>query len=267
MDKNQFGKTSKFFIKAVKREEKTILDDVYFTSPYKVMKPFEHQDGSIQVMLLSASAGIMEGDRQDFDFEIECGADFEFVSQSYDKIHKMKTGCAKRNTKIYVQGGAKFRFNPQPTIPFQDSAFESRMEVELEDETAQFLMNEILSCGRAARGEQFLYRHYYNLVEIRRAGTLIYRDNTRYEPAHFDMNGFGMYESYTHLANIFFTKKDNMSDLTADIVQLMEETLEIEGGITTLASGDCAVRIFGRRAQKLEALCKTITELWNQSER
>ena len=63
-------------------------------------------------MLLAASAGIMEGDRQEFEVQVEKGADLEFVSQSYDKIHKMQTGCAKRNTNVVVQSGSKFRFNP-----------------------------------------------------------------------------------------------------------------------------------------------------------
>ena len=34
------------------------------------------------------------------------------------------------------------------------------MKIQLEDDKAQFFMNEILSCGRAASGEQFLYRYY-----------------------------------------------------------------------------------------------------------
>ncbi|CVI66626.1 Urease accessory protein UreH [Clostridiales bacterium CHKCI001] len=261
MNKNQFGKVSKLFIRAVERDGDTILEDLFFTAPYKVMKPFKQRDGSIQVMLLAASAGIMEGDRQEFEFQVEKGADLEFVSQSYDKIHKMQTGCAKRNTDVFVQSDSRFRFNPQPTIPFQDSAFENQMRIQLEDDRAQFFMNEILSCGRAASGEQFLYRYYYNYVEIRRAGQLIYRDNTRYEPKFWNMTGLGMYESYTHLANVFFTKKNSL--IQEAVWELLEHDSEIEGGITKLASGDYTVRILGRRAQKLEQVSKAIMDLWN----
>ena len=39
-------------------------------------------------MLLAASAGIMEGDRQEFEFQVEPHARLEFISQSYDKIHR-----------------------------------------------------------------------------------------------------------------------------------------------------------------------------------
>lgn len=261
MNKNQFGKVSKLFIRAVTRNGTTMLEDLSFTAPYKVMNPFQQEDGRIQVMLLAASAGIMEGDRQEFEFQVEKGADLEFVSQSYDKIHEMQTGCAKRNTNVVVQSGSKFRFNPQPTIPFQSSAFENQMKIQLEDDKAQFFMNEILSCGRAASGEQFLYRYYYNYVEIYRAGQLIYRDNTKYEPKFWNMTGLGMYESYTHLANLFFTKRD--SSIQDAVWELLEQDSEIEGGITKLASGDYTVRILGRRAQKLEQVSRQIMERWN----
>lgn len=40
---------------------------------------------------------------------------------------------------------ANFCFNPQPTIPFKDSAFENTMKIYLDDETASFQMSEIFS--------------------------------------------------------------------------------------------------------------------------
>lgn len=38
---NAFGKTSKVFLKAENKNGKTILEDVHFTAPYKIMRPFE----------------------------------------------------------------------------------------------------------------------------------------------------------------------------------------------------------------------------------
>ena len=150
MSANQFGKLSKILLRAKAEDGKTFLEDVYFTAPFKIMRPFPRENGGIRVMQMAASAGIMEGDCQELEFDIGTGADLEFVSQSYDKIHEMKEGCARRTTKIRVHSGAAFCFHPQPTIPFKDSAFESRMEIHLDDETSVFSMSEILSCGRYA---------------------------------------------------------------------------------------------------------------------
>lgn len=258
MSANQFGKLSKILLRAKAEDGKTFLEDVYFTAPFKIMRPFPRENGGIRVMQMAASAGIMEGDCQELEFDIGTGADLEFVSQSYDKIHEMKEGCARRTTKIRVHSGAAFCFHPQPTIPFKDSAFESRMEIHLDDETSVFSMSEILSCGRYAREERFAYRHYYNLVEIHRGEALIYRDNTRYIPSMFDMEGLGMYENFTHLSNIFISRPKDPEAYKRKIQERLDRKADVEGSVTMLFGGDLAVRIFGRRAQDLERVNKEI---------
>ncbi len=262
MEINQFGRTSKLDLKAVRKYGKTVIDDMLFTAPYKVMLPFEKKNGGLSVMLMSASAGIMEGDRQEFTFNINEGADLEFISQSYDKVHQMNQGCAKRVTHIKVEKNGTFFYAPQPMIPFKDSAFESRIYAELEDNTSHFWMSDIFSCGRYARGEMFEYRLYHNLVEIRRKGRLIYRDNTRFEPAVFDMQGMGIYEGYTHLLNIFVTKPCENESFLNDVRKYLSENEELCSGITELSEGDFAVRVLGMNAQKLEKVNSHIKELY-----
>lgn len=264
MDVNQFGRTSKLDLTAVNKDGKTVIEDMSFTAPYKVMLPFEKKNGGLSVMLMSASAGIMEGDRQEFSFDIGSGADLEFVSQSYDKVHQMKEGCAKRTTHIKVAANGTFFYDPQPVIPFRDSAFESKMCVSLEDKTARFWMSEIFSCGRYASGEMFEYRFYHNLVEIRRQDRLIYRDNTRFEPDLFDMSGMGMYEGYTHLLNLFVTAPDNAGGFVNDVRGYLDGIKECSGGVTELSDGDLAVRAIGRRAQELEAINRHIKNIYEQ---
>lgn len=255
---NKFGKQSEFHMRAVEQEGETILQEIHFTAPYKLMSPFKNKDGSIQVMMLSASAGIMEGDEQEFIFQIESGAKVEFISQSYEKIHKMQEGCARRMTKVSVSSGAEFHFCPQPTIPFADSAYSSETKIYLADENACFTMSEILSCGRYAGGEFFQYRFYHNRVKIYRGEKLIYLDNTRYEPKKYQMEEVGMYENYTHLANVFLTANKVSADFEAQVTEYLENEPDVEGGITRLASGDYTLRILGKRAQKLEEICKNV---------
>ncbi len=272
MSENQFGKLSRLLIRAAEKEGKTVPEDVYFTAPFKLMRPFPLENGGLRYMQMAASAGIMEGDRQQMEFEVKKGAFLEFISQAYEKIHEMKSGCAGRQTKVTVHSGGSFYFHPQPTIPFKDSAFENHMEIYLEDDSAQFRMSEILSCGRYARGERFAYRSYLNLVEIYRGGKMIYRDNTRYDPALFNMEGIGMYESYTHLSNIFISRPADPENFKEKIKDILEKALDpayggkitehpFEGGVTLLPGKDLAVRILGRRAQDLEMLNEKIMAL------
>ena len=179
---NQFGKVSGVKLRAGLCGGRTVLTDVSFTAPYKIMKPFEKADGGIQVMPLCASAGIMSGDLQQFEYEVEEGANLELLSQSFEKIHRMEEGSAARTVSAHVAKNACLSYYPQPVIPFAGSAFDSTMEIYLEDESSRLFLMDILSCGRAVSGERFAYRRFSSKVSIWRGGELIYRDNCRYEP-------------------------------------------------------------------------------------
>ncbi|MGI6012210.1 MAG: urease accessory protein UreD [Ruminococcus sp.] len=259
--KNQFGRVSELRIGSEKSGEGTRLADVFYTAPFKIMQPFP-TDRGLQVMMLSASAGVMAGDTQHFFFKIGEGSRLEFISQSFEKIHKMDDGWAERNIEITVEADAVFDFYPQPTIPFAGSAYQSGMEVNLTDETSRFGLYEILSCGRSASGERFKYRFYHSLIQIRRRGKLIYRDNTRYEPERMEMEGVGMYESYTHLANLFLTA-NRVPDTEKEnaIRSLVEKTPYVEGGFSRLESDDVVIRILGKRAQTLQQLTEKIKQI------
>lgn len=254
MTENKFGKISRLSIRTGSRDGKTILEDLSFTAPYKVMTPFPKEDGGISIMPLCASAGIMEGDVQEFTFQISEGSNLEFLSQSFDKVHKMKEGLARRSVTAEVKKNAVFCYYPQPVIPYAQSAFESDMKIHLEDESSRFFLMEIISCGRKASGERFRYRKYASKVSVWRSGSLIYRDNTLYEPEKMDMEGIGMYEGYTHMANIFLT--GGSEELQQNIWEILEQEPECDGGVTKLVQNDLAVRIFGQRAQKLQEVAE-----------
>ena len=291
---NKFGKVSRISACAALKDGKTILEDLSFTAPYKIMTPFEKENGGIQIMPLCASAGIMAGDSQEFSYHVKEGADLEVLSQSFEKIHKMDEGSASRTIEVQVDKNAALYYYPQPVIPFAQSAFDSKMTIHLEDETSKLFLLEIISCGRNAHEERFQYRRFSSKVLLYRGEKLIYRDNTRYEPGKMPMEGIGLYEGYTHMANLFLSKlcnRDNVdggketnidgmdikkqmnssrtgrtSDRTAElqekIWQILDEDSEIDGGVTRLTTGDLALRIFGHRAQKLQQIAEKIKEIY-----
>ena len=291
---NKFGKISRISACAALKDGRTILEDLSFTAPYKIMMPFEKENGGIQIMPLCASAGIMAGDSQEFSYHVKEGADLEVLSQSFEKIHKMDEGSAARTIEVQVDKNATLYYYPQPVIPFAQSAFDSKMTIHLEDETSRLFLLEIISCGRNAHDERFQYRRFSSKVLLYRGDKLIYRDNTRYEPDKMPMEGIGMYEGYTHMANLFLSKlcnRDNVdggketnidgmdikkqmnssgtgrtSDRTAElqekIWQILDEDSEIDGGVTRLTTGDLALRIFGHRAQKLQQIAEKIKEIY-----
>lgn len=257
---NQFGKLSKLQLVAGVKDGKTVLDEAYFTAPFKVMQPFYEKKGFMTAMQLMASAGVMAGDRMELDIRVREHACMEFVSQSYEKIHRMPEGCAMRHTHLSVGPHACLHYMPLPTIPFADSDYRSDMEVELADGTSRFVLCEALACGRAARGEQFQYRKFQNKLSIYQGGKIVYRDNACYEPGRMDMHGYGMYEGFTHLASLVICNEPKTEGWYEKVQKLLDQAEGIEGGATRTVAGHAVVKALGTSGQKLTQIMERILE-------
>ena len=99
---NKYAEISKVKIRTLNKNGKTILDDVYFTSPFKVAPPFYKSDDFIKVIIMSSSAGTLEGDVQDYDITLGDNTKMELTSQSFEKIHTMIDEEATRDCDIYI---------------------------------------------------------------------------------------------------------------------------------------------------------------------
>lgn len=258
---NVFSKISKVNLKTTFKNKKTILEDVYFTAPFKVMTPFYKKDDYIKVVVMSSSAGIMAGDRQEYNINVGENTKLELTSQSYEKIHKMEEGKAIRECKIKVEKNAFLKYSPQPTIPFAKSSFENNIIINLEDNTSKLVLMDIISCGRATSGEKFQYNLYKSYIEVRCKNKLMYRDNTIYVPKDFKMNGYGFFEGYTHLANMFICNFENSSEKIHLIREVIEENKDISGGATLTKSENICVKILGNSGEVLSNLCNNILKI------
>lgn len=256
---NSFGKTSRLALTAARRREKTVLADVSFTAPFTIMHPFPGPGDAITVMAQTASAGIMAGDCQEHTITLEDGARLVYTSQAYEKIHKMAGGSASRHIAIRQGPDTFLDYQPLPTIPFKDSAFTNTVDVDLAGPSSQFVMREVLCCGRAARGERFAYRYYRNRITVTRGDCLIYRDNTRFDPLRMDMEGYGLYEGYSHQGNLLlFGLPRTNDDWLAQARDLIDGWTDVTGGATRTAYGDVVIRVLGNQGQTLDALFDAI---------
>lgn len=256
-----YGKISHLNLQFCRQQKKTILEDVYFTAPFKVMQPFLSNTAA-RFMILSASAGIMAGDRQDIDIYLKKGTTVELTAQSYEKIHKMIDGEGRRSTRITLEKDTLLFYAPQPVIPFAGSVFTSDTVIHLTDNTSKLFFSEILSSGRTAYDERFLYKKYSASVKIYEGNDICYFENSRYLPAQQNLNGFGSYEGYTHLATILlfnFTADD--SSLTEKIRQILDMHKELDGGVSCTENKYLCIKSFASSGQSLVNFIDSIKKL------
>ena len=258
MSGNAFGQTSRLSVVTGLHGGRTVLEHLEFTAPFKIMRPF-YPPGRMQLMLMTASAGILAGDRQEMRFLVRRDSRAELISQACEKLHNMDGGQASRTVQLTVETGGLLVWHPQPVIPFAGAAFRAELQAELEP-GARLVLADILTCGRKAGGELFAYRSFENLVCVRRAGRLIYRDACRFLPAQMDMQGFGLYEGFSHLMNLqLFGFGTDQADALRQCLAAAGSA-GIRAALTRLQDGDLAVRAFGQNAQSLQQLQDSLLE-------
>ncbi len=250
--KNQFGKESRLFIKSKALNGKTYLEDSYFTAPFKITKPFyENNYGMMSIMVMAASAGVMEGDAYKIDMELGVESKVRLESQSYQKIHRMKDGYAYQHNRFNLEKGSFLDYSPRPTIPFKDSCFCSTTECRMAGGSA-FLYSEILAGGRVKSGEIFKFREYRSGIRIYYGNELIFVENQFLCPMEQNLGGIGFFEGYTHLGSLGFFHDKVDDDLIDDIYVELEAIEDLQFGISKTKKYGLVVRILENSSDKLE---------------
>lgn len=186
---------------AESRDGRTVITDTQFTSPLKIANPF-YCDDHTEVMMMAASAGILEGDHYDIEITVKENASLKFTAQSYTKIFKAESVGASQRVKITVENGGKLVYMPCPVIPFGESIFDTRTEVHLQ-EGSSFAMTDILSCGRTAMKERFGFTSYRSRTAVYVGGKLCFLDNQRLIPSETSLSGTGFFENRSHIGTMY----------------------------------------------------------------
>ncbi len=228
------------------------------------MNPFYDEHGQMSVMIMSCSAGIMEGDCQEIALEVGENAKAKIFSQSFEKIHKMDSGFATRDTTIHIKRNGFLEYSPLPTIPFAGSSFIANTKIELESKSSKLIFSDILSAGRIAQGEMFKYKEYRSKLTVYSANELVYFDNANYKPNILDMNDFCLQEGYSHQASLllfnFNISNDHLKKLQEYIETICQEQ-DIACGYSQTAFGDTIIRSLGRSAEILQNIQSSIIKI------
>ncbi|HXA22802.1 MAG TPA: urease accessory protein UreD [Acetobacteraceae bacterium] len=166
------------------RDRRTVLEGLRQAGCLKARFPRpEHADWS-SVVTLNTSGGIAGGDRLDSAFSVRTGARATIAAQAAERFYRSLPGGAPSQvrTRIVVADGAAVEWLPQETILFDCCALDRRLHVELAAD-AWFLGVESLVFGRAAMGESVELASLRDVIQVRRAGRLLWHDAIRLDGA------------------------------------------------------------------------------------
>lgn len=187
---------------------RTEIKDIFFTAPYKIMRPFRRENG-LDITIMMASAGILGGDTLNAEYIFKTNSDVYITTQGYEKIFNTENNIAKKYTKIVCEENSKIYYFPYPVTPFANSDFRNITDVEL-DHSSTFLYSDICSCGRTGMNEFFQMKRFENRLNVRLNGSLIFADYTLICPSILSYNTIGQWQNFTHngLLYAYFENED-----------------------------------------------------------
>jgi len=248
-------------IQVAARNGCSYLKKAFFTTPFKVMNITEDKAGKqLQLMLMSSSPGILDGDEYDIKIEVEKNCSLQLHTQAYQRLFNMKLGAAQQ-MNIHVADGASFCYLPHPSVPHEQSSFTSLNNFYLQD-YSQLLFGEVLTCGRKLNGELFLFSKYHSISNIYINNKLVIKENLLVQPSLIDVYAIGQLEGYTHQASMIYMEQ------TADIkikqrqlIDLLSTQKNIEAGISVAPVNGLIIRLLGNGAEQLHDCLQQIRQL------
>lgn len=242
------------------RNEITHLKSAYHTTPFKVAEIREDKNSAVlELMLMSSSPGILDGDSYDFEVTVQENCQLEFSTQSYQRIFTMK-GSASQKMKVAIQKNGFLRYIPHPMAPHKESNYKAENTIYLE-ENATLIWGEILTCGRKLNGEQFEFTEFQNKTSVFKNGKLVVFENLYMNPSQMNPLSIGQLEGHTHQASlIYFNESIDLKRIKTQCDEFLSEKKDILFGTSETNGNGFIIKILSQNSEKLFLLLKELSQ-------
>jgi urease accessory protein len=242
---------------------KTIVGEQFSQVPLHAQRALYCEDSFSNLAFLyivSVSGGILQGDRYRIDVRLKKNSMVHITTQGATRIHSMNSNSATQMVNITLEENSYLEFIPDQIIPYQDSRFYQRMNLNVHD-SATLFYSEIITPGRVAMGESFEYDVCYLKTRATNQNeNLRFIDITNLEPKIQKISSFGILGKYTIVGSAYIlTKKENVFEIHDKINSLVFQNKKIIGGASIMKNNSgILVRILGNET---EIVKKTIFDI------
>lgn len=134
--------------------------------------------GGPEAVLINTAGGLTGGDSMAVEVRAEADSRLTVTTQACERVYKSSGGFADVTSNVEIASGAEVCWLPQETIFFEGGALKRALTVDMAED-ARFIAIEAMTLGRAAMGETVTKAAFRDSWRVRRAGKLIFADETR----------------------------------------------------------------------------------------
>ena len=129
---------------------------------------------------MNTGGGIVAGDHLSVDVTVGANASVTLTTAAAEKTYRTDGRTSVVSTSIALAAHSRVAWAPLETILFDDASLTRRFEADVA-ESATFMSAEIMVFGRIAHGERDISGRFRESWRIRRAGRLVFADETALE--------------------------------------------------------------------------------------
>jgi len=231
---------------------RTILSHRRFTHPLQALAPIRTADGSLCLMMLNPSGGLVGGDRLRTSVEVGPGAAVVLTTASATKVYRTEGEAASHRTLITLRDGAALEYLPDHVIPHTGSVLRQSLSVEMAP-GSRAIVYDAIAAGRIGRGERWDFREMASEIAIRRDDRPVYISRSRIIPRVQPLTQPGWMEAFNYLATVVVVADSitAWSRVLDEIDVTLRQHPAVYSGVSEISAGGWVVRLMTRTAADL----------------
>ncbi len=260
------GKAGLLKIILIKNSDKTLIKEQISEAPLHLQKALYCEEDFPEIAYLyiaSSSGGILQGDRHRIDIVMEGNSTAHITTQGATRIYSMNSNYATQIVNLTVKKGGYLEFIPDQIIPYKNSRFYQKMNLNIHDDATLFY-SEVVTPGRVAMGESFEYDICYLKTLARNQNDkLLFSDVAKLEPKKQKVTIFGVLGDHSVVGTVYIlTKKSMILTLEEKINVELNGCKKISFGTTILPNDSgIMIRLLGDKTDDIKNSIFVITKI------
>lgn len=236
----------------------TYLREQSFSAPAHLSKP-HHEEGVLVVNIVNPTAGLLAGDRVQYDVAVENGARVLLTAPSASRAHRIVEGDARVSQEFRIASGGWLESWPEMFIPQAGARYRQKTTVRVE-EGGEALLIEMIAPGRTASGEVFAFTELDWETEVFLGETKIARERYVLSPESPTLTALRSQFPEAYYASCFVVSPHLRADAECwtRIHDLHGEDAWV--GCSALVRGGWAIRVVARGSVVLRRTVAAIRE-------